>query len=100
MAAYISILGDPPIEGGDNRFSVDGRRSIKIFHGSNLYKIDSGKHTVIITSDNGNEWAVEADLSWNDLLTIKTSVSGGAICHVQYKVGDAPPMIGFGATKL
>lgn len=100
MAAFISIIGNPQIEGGDNRFSVDGCTSKRIWGGPNLYKLKTGKHTVVITSANGEQWSVEADLSWDKLLTIKPQMSGSAISGVQYKIEDMPPMMGWAASKL
>ena len=89
MAAYLSILGDPPIEGGNNRFSVNGRGSYRIFSGPNLYKIDSGNCTIKIASGNGEEWEVSAQLANDQLLTIKTQLDGCNVADVLYRVGAA-----------
>ena len=98
--AYLSLIADPQVENGKTYFSVNNGPKHRIFNGPNVYKTTAGPHTVIITSDNGEEWEVSAKVGYLEMLTIKLRVSGADVCGVAYKVADAPAGIGFAAMKL
>ena len=97
--AYLSIPADPQV-GRNNKFSVDGKYPRAIFGGANLYKISAGKHEVEIISGTGEAWTVEANVGYNELLTVKVVLAGEDVCDVMYKVGPAAPGMGFAAMKL
>lgn len=96
--AYICIIADPQI--GHNTFEFDGRYGLPIVGGPNIYKISTGKHSVLIKSGTGEEWTVDANVGYGELLTIKVALSGENICDVMYKVGSAPAGMGWGAMSL
>lgn len=86
MPAYLSLSSEPQIDSENNRFSIDGRRETPIWGGPNLYRIECGKHTVVVRSGTGDQWTVEADVGHDKMLTIKLYFAGRDICDVRYKV--------------
>ena len=60
------------------------------------YKLDSGDHTVVITSSNGDSWEVSDYVSSSDCLNIKVEIDNERnIIDVAYKVTPTPPTVLF-----
>ena len=92
--AYICIIAEPQLDHSCNRFKFNSGYSRPIFGGPNNYKIKKGNHKVIIESGNGESWVVEANVDYNQMLTIKLNLVGGNISGVNYKVASAPAGMG------
>lgn len=98
--AQLCFIAEPQVEESDNRFSLDGGSSRKIFGGPNMYRIKEGQHTVTVISGNGEKWEVTAKVKYRELLTIKLTFSGKNISGVQYKVEPSHPMTANIGVKL
>ena len=98
--AQLCFIADHPVEGSDNRFTLNGGSSRKIFGGPNMYRIKAGEQTVKVISGNGDEWTVIATVKYQELLTIKLVLSGNDICDVLYKVEKSHPLTARIGVKL
>ena len=85
-----------------NTISLDGATPIRIL--SNMfkhYKLDSGEHTLVVKSSNGQAWEISAYVGYSECLNIKVQIDRDSnIIYVAYKVAPEQPTMALFAKEF
>lgn len=94
MAIYtIFNAGRTDYPSFSNTFTIDGSAPHRVLGNMfTFFKVDSGNHTIVITSSNGQRWEISAYVGSSDCLNIRVQVDRNShIVGVDHKVAPEPP---------